>query len=293
MKKTTHLPFLALLIASTAHAQSTPPQSFAVGPQYDSTHVYVAPADIDAFIVSFIATFGGAATPPAVTNIAPVPSSARFQAVRTPVGGLSVFAFSTPIPYPFGQERTGYLVTNMEQAIQSARAAGAEILVAPFKDPIGIDAILQWPGGVKMQLYWHFKSSTNPPFATIPENRVYLSPDRADEFVRDWLTFSKGHVLSEQPHANASEIGRPGESYRRIRITSLYGNTQISVTDGHLPYPYGLEITGYEVPDLAATLQKAQSSGAKILVPPNTSDTRTSAIVEFPGHYIAEIHTTH
>ena len=30
-----------------------------VGPQYDSTHVYVASADLDAFVNSFIATFGG------------------------------------------------------------------------------------------------------------------------------------------------------------------------------------------------------------------------------------------
>ena len=263
----------------------------AVGPQYDTTHVYVAPAEIDALIASFTATFGGSATPPAVTNIAPVPSSTRFQAVRTPAGGLSVFAFQTPIPYPFGQERTGYLVTNMDLAVKAARAAGAELFVAPFKDPIGIDAILQWPGGVKMQLYWHFKPSPSPPLATIPENRVYLSPDRADEFVRDWLAFSAGRVLSDQPHADAAEIGLPGETYRRIRITSLFGNMQVLVTDGHLPYPYGLEITGYEVSDLAATLQKAQAAGVNILVPPATSGDRASALVEFPGHYIAEIHS--
>jgi len=263
----------------------------AVGPQYDTTHVYVAPAEIDALIASFTATFGGSATPPAVTNIAPVPSSTRFQAVRTPAGGLSVFAFQTPIPYPFGQERTGYLVTDMDQAVKAARAAGAELFVAPFKDPIGIDAILQWPGGVKMQLYWHFKPSPSPPLATIPENRVYLSPDRADEFVRDWLAFSAGRVLSNQPRADAAEIGLPGETYRRIRISSLFGNMQVLVTDGHLPYPYGLEITGYEVSDLAATLQKAQAAGVNILVPPTISGDRASALVEFPGHYIAEIHS--
>ena len=179
----------------------------------------------------------------------------------------------------------------MDQAVKAARAAGAELFVAPFKDPIGIDAILQWPGGVKMQLYWHFKPSTSPPLATIPENRVYLSPDRADEFVRDWLAFSAGRVLSDQPRADAAEIGLPGETYRRIRITSLFGNMQVLVTDGHLPYPYGLEITGYEVSDLAATLQKAQAAGVNILVPPTISGDRTQALVEFPGHYIAEIHS--
>ena len=31
----------------------------AVGPQYDSTHVYVAPENVDAFVKAFLGTFGG------------------------------------------------------------------------------------------------------------------------------------------------------------------------------------------------------------------------------------------
>jgi len=34
----------------------------AVGPQYDSTHVYVAPQDVDRFVASLLATFGGGAS---------------------------------------------------------------------------------------------------------------------------------------------------------------------------------------------------------------------------------------
>jgi hypothetical protein len=34
-----------------------------VGTQYDSTHVYVAPGDMNTFIKSFTATFGGQASP--------------------------------------------------------------------------------------------------------------------------------------------------------------------------------------------------------------------------------------
>jgi hypothetical protein len=33
----------------------------AIAPQYDSTHVYVAPEDFDRFVASFVATFGGTA----------------------------------------------------------------------------------------------------------------------------------------------------------------------------------------------------------------------------------------
>jgi predicted enzyme related to lactoylglutathione lyase len=66
---------------------------------------------------------------------------------------------------------------------------------------------------------------------------------------------------------------------------------QVLVTDGHLPYPFGHEITGYEVRDLAATLERAKGAGVKILSAPDTTDDgRMSAIVEFPGGYIAEIH---
>jgi hypothetical protein len=103
---------------------------------------------------------------------------------------MSVFAFQTAIPFPFGQERTGYLVTDMDAAIREARAAGAEVIVEPFKDPIGRDAVIQRPGGVKMQLYWHFTAPNYAPLETIPDNRVYVSRDVADKFVASFVRFA-------------------------------------------------------------------------------------------------------
>jgi|SRR3984957_2454907 len=263
----------------------------AVGAQYDSTHVYVAPTDLDAFVSSFAATFGGQPSKKSVTNVLPVPSSAEFEYLWTPAGTLSVFAFQTPIPFPFGQERTGYLVTDMGEAIKAARAAGAEVIVEPFKDPIGVDAVIQWPGGVKMQLYWHFTAPKYGTLDTIPDNRVYVSRDEADNFAKGFVSFSGGKVISDDAHADAGEIGRAGETYRRIRITSGFGNMQVMVTDGHLPYPFGHEVTGYQVRDLAATLEKAKAAGAKILSAPYAMSDRASAIVQFPGGYVAEIHS--
>jgi len=64
----------------------------------------------------------------------------------------------------------------------------------------------------------------------------------------------------------------------------------VLVTDGHLPYPFGRELTGYEVKDLNATLTKAKAAGVTVLVEPFASDHRQAAIVQFPGGYIAEIH---
>ncbi len=270
-------------------ATATP--SMGVSPQYDSTHVYVAPDDFDRFVASLLATFGGTTSKQGVFTVTPTPSSTMSQIVLTPVGIFSVFGFKTPIPYPFGVERTGYLVTDMDAAIRTARATGADVLVTPFNDAIGRDAIIQWPGGVNTQLYWHTVAPSYAPLQTIPENRAYMSPDRADAFTRSFLAFSQGKVVSDQAHAPGIEIGRPADTYRRIRIESAFGKMTVLVTDGHLPYPYGREVTGYEVANLANTLAKTKAAGVAVLVAPYTSDQRDAAIVQFPGGFIAEIHS--
>src|SRR5712692_2436799 len=172
--------------AQNAHTART--AGVAVGPQYDTTHVYVPVADFDRFVASVLQTFGGKTSQEGVFTVTPTPSSTRIQLVLTPVGTLSVFGFKTPVPYPFGLERTGYLVTDMDAAVRAARASGGDVIVAPFNDPIGQDAIIQWPGGVNTQLYWHTTAPSYTPLQTIPENRVYVSSDRADAFVRSFLT---------------------------------------------------------------------------------------------------------
>jgi hypothetical protein len=146
-------------------------------------------------------------------------------------------------------------------------------------------------GRVNTQLYWHTVAPSYKALQTIPENRVYVSTDRAAAFVRSFLAFSHGKVLSDNPHAPGVEIGQPGESYRRIRIQSIFGKVTVLVTDGHLPFPYGHETTGYEVANLETTLDKAKAAGAEILVPPYTADDRQAAMVQFPGGYIADIHS--
>jgi hypothetical protein len=273
-----------------AQAMATTP-NVAVGPQYDTTHVYVAPQDFDRFVASLIATFGGTTTKQGVFTVTPTPSSTMSQLVLTPVGSISVFGFKTPIPYPFGLERTGYLVTDMDVAVRAARVTGADVLVAPFNDPIGRDAVIQWPGGVDTQLYWHTTAPSYASLQSVPENRVYVSTDKADDFVRSFLEFSHGRVASDDAHAPGVEIGRSGETYRRVRIESQFGKLTVFITNGHLPYPYGREMTGYEVTNLADTLSKAKASGVDVLVPPYKTDEREAAVVRFPGGYIAEIHS--
>ena len=176
MRKRGLFGLLASLLLTVAVAVRASAPDFAVGPQYDTTHVYVAPENFDKFVASLIATFGGTTTKQGVFTVTPTPSSTMSQLVLTPVGTVSVFGFKTPVPYPFGAERTGYLVTDLDAAVGAARTDGADIRVSSFNDPVGRDAVIQWPGGVDMQLYWHTTAPSYPPLKTFPENRVYVSP---------------------------------------------------------------------------------------------------------------------
>jgi hypothetical protein len=236
-------------------------------------------------------TFGGTATKPGIFTVTPTTSSAISQLVLTPVGIFSVFGFKTPIPYPFGAERTGYLVKDLDEATRTAVKDGADVLVGPFNDPIGRDVVIQWPGGVNMQLYWHTTAPSYKALQTVPENRVYVSTNRVAAFLRSFLAFSHGEVVSDNPHAPGVEIGRPKYTYRKIQIESTFGKLTVFVTDGHLPYPYGRETTGYEVASLTDTIAKAKAAGVEILVAPYTANQRNVAFVLFPGGYIAEIHS--
>src|SRR5277367_5207976 len=166
---------VALISAPSGARGVTTTPIVAVGAQYDTTHVYVAPEDVDRFVASFLATFGGQSTKQVVATVTPTPSSTTSQLLQTPVGTVSVFGFKTPIPFPFGAERTGYLVKDLDVAIKAARSAGADVLVEPFPDPIGRDAVIQWPGGVNTQIYWHTAPPSYAPLQAVPENRVYIS----------------------------------------------------------------------------------------------------------------------
>ncbi|HEJ8099296.1 MAG: glyoxalase [Serratia marcescens] len=263
-----------------------------MGPQYDTTHVYVERGKMDAFVDSILKTFGGTSTERVLVNVTPTPSETYSQLILTPAGSFSVFDFKTPIPYPFGAERNGFLVRDMDAAIRQAKAAGADVQVEPFDDPIGRDAVIQWPGGVNMQLYWHTKAPNYKPLLSVPENRLYLSAYRVDDFLNSYRAFSHAKLASDAQVSDAA-IGRNGNGkIRQIELDSRFGKTRIFVTDGHLPYPFGHERTGYGVDDLSATLAKATASGAQVLWHSTAAERRASALVSFPGGYIAEIHQT-
>jgi hypothetical protein len=62
-------------LKSAEHAVLHPASPIlAVGPQYDTTHVYVAPEDFDRFTDSLVATFGGHKSQQGVFQVTPTPS---------------------------------------------------------------------------------------------------------------------------------------------------------------------------------------------------------------------------
>jgi hypothetical protein len=109
--------------------------SVAVGPQYGSTHVYVAPEQVEQFVASFVATFGGHASKPVIATVTPAPSTTISEVAFAPVGFLSVFGFKTPIPYPFGGERTGYLVTDLDTAVAALVELARKSWWRPIRTP--------------------------------------------------------------------------------------------------------------------------------------------------------------
>ncbi|MDN7588728.1 glyoxalase, partial [Burkholderia seminalis] len=70
--------------AKTPVAKAAATPAVAVGPQYDTTHVCVAPEDFDRFTDSFVATFGGKKSKQGVFQVTPTPSQTMSQLVLTP-----------------------------------------------------------------------------------------------------------------------------------------------------------------------------------------------------------------
>ena len=285
---------LFTLAGAPCHAGPAPVPSasgpFAVGAQYDTTHVYVPETEFDRFVACFSATFGGSTTKSVELQVTPTPSRTRSQLVLTPSGSVSVFGFETPVPYPFGDERNGYLVSDMDDAVDAALAVGAVRRIATFPDPVGRDAVVQWPGGVNMQLYWHKKAPNYPALRYPPEARVYLTPEAAEPFIKAWTAFSHGRISSDDPKAGGAEIGRPGGRVRRVVITSKFGPTVVLISDGVLPWPFGRDVTGYAVADLDAALRRAQATGGTVVGSRYEAAGRPALLIMFPGGYVAEIH---
>nr|WP_148669194.1 hypothetical protein [Burkholderia pyrrocinia] len=93
--------------AAPPRPAAMPAPAHAAGLQYDTAHVSVAPDDFARFTDSFVATFRGSKPTQGVVQVTPMPSQALARLIFMPFGTIPVFEFKTPIPRPFGSERTG------------------------------------------------------------------------------------------------------------------------------------------------------------------------------------------
>lgn len=262
--------------------------SQALGPQYSTTHVYVPPGSVAALGQVWLALFGGTATAPATVTVTPTPSTALWSGVRSPIGSLSIFGYTSGVPYPFGSERTGWMVKNIEVAVTQAVAAGAPVIVAPFKDAVGHDAVVQFPGGANSQLYSHDTFVAYPPLKSVPTRNVYEPVADADAFVTSMIRFTKGHVVWDHKAANGALLGRPGKPFRQIRLATDYGYVNVNATDGKVPYPFGHEVTDFRVENVPALVERATARGVSVLSPVTTIGRRTQVVLGFPGGWMAE-----
>lgn len=265
--------------SSTSAENGVNPEDLSVGPQYGTTHVYVDPSTQEAFTRSFIQTFGG-------ESVAALENDAH--SVASPSGTVSLY--SAQSADSTNSASIGYLVLDLDHAISSAQKSGARLIAGPVQGALGRSAVIQWPGGIKTGLYQDEHRPNLPPLAARPDQRVHIAPAEVDGFVKAFLHFSKGTLMFDSPRRDAAEIGKPGESYRLVRLVSPFGNILIVASQNPLAPPFGTESTGYEVQDLSATLDRAQAAGAKVVSGPYKAVDHTTAMLTFPGGYTAEVH---
>jgi len=66
------------------------------------------------------------------------------------------------------------------------------------------------------------------------EYRVYVSPDRADAFIRSCCCLLVGGTVTRDDAKAPGLRSAAQDTYRRVRIVSTFGNVAVLVTDGHL-----------------------------------------------------------
>lgn len=219
--------------------------------------------------------------------VTPTPRLTMSQLVLTPVGALSVFGFKTPIPHPFGMERSGSRHglghRHSRRASRRRRRNGRDV---PRPD---------WPrrhhsvaGRCQHAALMAHLLGAELRAAADGTGKARLSVAGPGRCIRPRFHRLRAWQGCLRRSASTGRgIGCPSDTYRRSRIESGFG--RMMVTHGHLPNPDGRETTGYEVSALFATFGRAKSAGAVVLVEPYSAGQHQAAIVQFPGGQIAEI----
>ena len=117
-----------------------------------------------------------------------------------------------------------------------------------------------------MQLYWH---TTKPSYAALRDHsgKSGLCIARTGRCVRPQFPSILARTRSYRTTRGLRVWKSAGQAIPTdaSESSSVFGKMTVFVTDGHLPYPYGRELTGYEVSNLKDTLAKATDAGVKSL----------------------------
>jgi len=176
------------------------------------------------FVTSFVADVRcGSLSKQGVITVTPTPSSTMIRSSSSRRSArCPLFGFKTPVPYPFGVERTGYLVKDLDAAVHAARASGADVIVEPFNDPFGRDAVVQWPGRASTCSSTGIRRRrATPRCKRFPKIRVYVSTGTRRGLYPHASSFSPAAVWSATTRRRpASRSADPPMPTGRVRITS-------------------------------------------------------------------------
>lgn len=268
---------------------------FGDGKQYALPHVFVKPEQLPTFINELTAVFDGTADPISDINLAPVPSEMQFSDVFTAIGAFSAQAYKDANPpYPMGQESVGVAVRDMDAAVRAAERHGVKIL-ARWEVVGNQEAMTEWLDGLRIQFYAY--AGTPPDIAireSVSNTRYYLTPRAAETFIRAFLAVTGGKITGEG-HCAGEEIGLPGESFRRVWLSSSAGLFNVIILSdaqkARLASPWRDIKTDFEVSDLDKVIALAQANQVRVRVAPAPGDVRhPRAVLEFTGGYVIALH---
>ena len=145
------------------------------------------------------------------------------QLVLTPAGSVSVFGFKTPMPYPFGRRTHGLSGDRSRRRRRAAQADGADVLVSSVQRsdrPGRRDPVARRREHAALLAH---DAALVPALKTIPENRVYVSPERANDFSQLSRRFRTGKVGRTMRTRRVSRSGASPIPYRRDPDPSVFG----------------------------------------------------------------------
>ncbi|WXL25447.1 hypothetical protein WG219_19455 [Ectopseudomonas mendocina] len=265
------------------------------GPQYALPHVFMFPQQLPVFVEKFSSAFDGTSDPISDLNLAPVPAVMQFTDVYSRVGAISAQAYKDNAPpFPMGKESVGFAVIDMDKAIEAALRVGAKVLRRWLVGSNG-EAMLEWPGGVRIQFYSYAGEAPDMPIRdSVSNTRYYLSHDNAAQFITTFINATAGEIIRDGYYPS-EEIGIPGAMFRRVQIASTLGNINIIGVTAEirdkLVYPYTDIKTDFNVDDIDSVIEKAEQAGVDILLRPEYTDPDfRRAILRFPGEYVIEVH---